>query len=116
MLLRDIATDNKSQVVLVTHSEVILDAALETNLTLLLDGRADNLAQKKTIHESLKLFGTANYVRARQTGYVFYVEGGTDVEILRALAVKLKHPAADVWDENPNVYFVENNFPKGIIG
>ena len=112
VLLRDIATDNQSQVVLVTHSEVILDAALETNLTLLLDGRADNLAQKKTIHEGLKLFGTANYVRARQSGYVLYVEGGTDVDILRALAVKLKHPAADVWDENSNVYFVENNYPE----
>jgi hypothetical protein len=97
---------------MVTHSEVILDAALETNLTLLLEGRADNLAKKVQIHESLKLYGTANYVRARQRGYVFYVEGGTDVDILRALAVKLNHPAASVWDENVNVYFVENNYPE----
>jgi hypothetical protein len=64
------------------------------------------------IHESLKLYGTANYVRARQRGYVFYVEGGTDVDILRALAVKLNHPLASVWDENANVYFVENNYPE----
>lgn len=112
VLLRDIATENQSQVVMVTHSEVILDAALETNLTLLLEGRADNLAKKVQIHESLKLYGTANYVRARQRGYVFYVEGGTDVDILRALAVKLNHPAASVWDENVNVYFVENNYPE----
>jgi len=112
VLLRDIATQNESQVVIVTHSEVILDAALETNLTLLLDGQADNLAKKVQIHESLRLYGTANYVRARQRGYVFYVEGGTDVDILRALAEKLKHPAASVWDENANVYFVENNYPE----
>jgi putative AbiEii toxin of type IV toxin-antitoxin system/AAA ATPase-like protein len=112
VLLRDIATENRSQVVIVTHSEVILDAALETNLTLLLEGRADNLAKKVQIHESLKLYGTANYVRARQRGYVFYVEGGTDVDILRALAVKLNHPLASVWDENANVYFVENNYPE----
>ena len=112
VLLRDIATENQSQVVMVTHSEVILDAALETNLTLLLEGRADNLAKKVQIHESLKLYGTANYVRARQRGYVFYVEGGTDVDILRALAVKLNHWAASVWDENVNVYFVENNYPE----
>jgi AAA domain, putative AbiEii toxin, Type IV TA system len=112
VLLRDIATDNQSQVVIVTHSEVILDAALETNLTLLLEGRADNLAKKVQIHESLKLYGTANYVRARQRGYVLYVEGGTDVDILRALAVKLSHPVAGIWDENANVYFVENNYPE----
>lgn len=108
VLLRDIASANKSQVVLVTHSEVILDAALETNLTLLLGGRADNLAKKVEIHESLKLYGTAHYIRARQRGYVLYVEGGTDIDILRALAVKLNHPVADVWDENTNVFFVEN--------
>lgn len=108
VLLRDIATENQSQVVLVTHSEVILDAALETNLTLLLEGRADNLAKKVDIHESLKLYGTAHYVRARQRGYVFYVEGGTDVDILRALAERLGHQAAKVWDENLNVFFVEN--------
>ncbi len=108
VLLRDIATENQSQVVIVTHSEVILDAALETNLTLLLEGRADNLAKKVEIHESLKLYGTAHYIRARQRGYVFYVEGGTDVDILRALAERLNHRAAAVWDENPNVFFVEN--------
>jgi predicted ATPase len=112
VLLRDIASENHSQVVMVTHSEVILDAALETNLTLLLEGRADNLAKKVQIHESLRLYGTANYVRARQRGYVLYVEGSTDVDILRALAVKLNHPAARVWDENANVYFVENNYPE----
>jgi predicted ATPase len=108
VLLRDIATENQSQVVLVTHSEVILDAALETNLTLLLEGKADNLAKKVEIQESLKLYGTAHYVRARQRGYVFYVEGGTDVDILRALAGKIQHRAATVWDENLNVFFVEN--------
>jgi ABC-type nitrate/sulfonate/bicarbonate transport system ATPase subunit len=108
VLLRDIATDNHSQVVIVTHSEVILDAALETNLTLLLEGRADNLAKRAEIQESLKLYGTAHYIRARQRGYVFYVEGGTDVDILRALANKLEHPASRVWDENLNVFFVEN--------
>ncbi len=115
VLLRDIATENASQVVMVTHSEVILDAALETNLTLLMDGRADNLAKKVDIHESLKLYGTANYIRARQRGYVLYVEGGTDVDILRALAERLQHRAAGVWDESANVYFVENNYPNSSL-
>lgn len=39
VLLRDIASENESQVIMVTHSEVILDEALDNNLTLLLDGR-----------------------------------------------------------------------------
>lgn len=112
VLLRDIAAENQSQVVLVTHSEVILDAALDTNLTLLLEGKADNLAKKVEIHESLKVYGTAHYLRARQRGYVLYVEGETDVSVLRALAERLNHRAARAWDESPNVFFVENVHPE----
>ncbi|AVS82261.1 AAA family ATPase [Paracidovorax avenae] len=111
VLLRDIASENESQVVMVTHSEVILDEALETNLTLLLEGHADNLAERKEIKNSLKHFGAEHYVKARERGYVLYVEGGTDVDMLRALASKLDHPVARMWDERINSYYVQNNYP-----
>ena len=111
VLLRDIASENGSQVVMVTHSEVILDEALDTNLTLLLEGRADDLAKKQDIRNSLKHFGADNYVKARERGYVLYVEGGTDLDILRALATLMKHPVADVWDEQVNSFYVQNNYP-----
>ena len=39
VLLREIAAGQGSQVILVTHSEVLLDEALDHNLTLLLQGR-----------------------------------------------------------------------------
>ncbi len=115
VLLRQVASANGSQVIMVTHSEVILDAALDNNLTLLLEGRADNLAKKTDIRESLKLFGTAHYVRARQKGYVLYLEGDTDEENLKALAVKADHPAVRVWDEAPNVFFVQNVYSQPSI-
>ncbi len=111
VLLREIAAENNSQVVLVTHSEVILDEALDTNLTLLLDGKADDLAAKKDIKNTLKHFGGDHYVKARERGYVLYVEGGSDVDILRALAIRLKHPVADAWDERINSFYVQNNYP-----
>lgn len=111
VLLRDIATENGSQVVMVTHSEVILDEALDTNLTLLLEGRADDLARKQDIRNSLKHFGADHYVKARERGYVFYVEGGTDVDMLRALAERLEHPVARIWDERINSFYVQNNYP-----
>ncbi len=111
VLLRDIASENGSQVVMVTHSEVILDEALDKNLTLLLEGRADDLARKDDIRNSLKHFGAEHYVKARQRGYVLYAEGGTDVDMLRALATRLNHEAAQVWDERINTFYVQNNFP-----
>ncbi|HAZ60163.1 MAG TPA: AAA family ATPase [Gammaproteobacteria bacterium] len=111
VLLRDIASKNDSQVVMVTHSEVILDEALDTNLTLLLEGRADDLARKHDIRNSLKHFGADHYVKARERGYVLYVEGGTDVDMLRGLAERLQHPVAALWDERINSFYVQNNYP-----
>jgi ABC-type multidrug transport system ATPase subunit len=111
VLLRDIAADNGSQVVMVTHSEVILDEALDQNLTLLIDGKADDLARKQDIRNSLKHFGAAHYVKARERGYVLYVEGSTDVDMLRAMAIRLGHRAAQVWDERINTFYVQNNYP-----
>lgn len=111
VLLRDIASENGSQVVMVTHSEVILDEALDNNLTLLLEGRADDLARKQEIRNSLKHFGADHYVKARERGYVLYVEGGTDVDMLRGLAERLQHPAATIWDERINSFYVQNNYP-----
>jgi hypothetical protein len=112
VLLREIASENRSQVVLVTHSEVILDEALDTNLTLLIDGRADDLAKRQTIRNSLKHFGAAHYLKARERGYVLYVDGGTDVDILRELAILVGHSVADQWDERINSFYVANNFPE----
>jgi ABC-type multidrug transport system ATPase subunit len=115
VLLREMAHANGSQVVLVTHSEVILDEALERNLTLLLDGRAENLGGKKSIQDALRHYGAEHYVKARERGCVFYVEGSTDIDMLHALAVRLDHPVARIWDESVNAYYVRNNHPQASL-
>ena len=113
VLLRDIAHRNGCQVVMVTHSEVVLREALDTNLTLILGGQAENLATKTNITNALKHFGAEHYVKARETGHVFYVEGSTDVDMLRAFADKLEHPVMEALDDGArlNVYYLQDNFP-----
>lgn len=113
-LLRDIARRNRCQVVLVTHSEVVLAEALETNLTLIIDGKPDNLANRTEIKNALKHFGADHYVRARETGHVLYVEGRTDVDMLRAFARKLGHPSAPLLEDGArlNVYYLQDNYPE----
>jgi len=111
VLLREIAERNESQAILVTHSEVILDEALDHNLTLLLGGKADDLAAKTEIRNSLKHYGAEHYIRARERGYVLYVEGGTDVVVLRSLAELIAHPITEAWDARINTFYVQNNFP-----
>ena len=110
-LLRDIAAKNGSQVVLATHSEVILDEAADHNLTLLLGGESINISSKSDVRNTLKYYGADHYVRAQQHRHVLYVEGRTDLENLRALADHLGHPVAKRWDERINSYYLRNNFP-----
>jgi predicted ATPase len=111
VLLREIGRQNEAQVVLATHSEVVLEEALEENLTLLIDGKADNITAKNAIRNSLLHFGAAHYVKARERGYVLYVEGATDIDALRSLAERLHHPVVRIWDERINTYYVQNNYP-----
>ena len=61
-LLRDIACKNESQVILVTHSEVILREALDQSVTLILEDRVENLATESGICSALKFFGAENHV------------------------------------------------------
>jgi ABC-type branched-subunit amino acid transport system ATPase component len=116
VLLRDIARKNGCQVALVTHSEVLLREALDSNLSLILHGQVENLAAKEDIKNSLKHFGAEHYVRAKETGHVLYVEGSTDVDMLKAFARKLKHPVAAFLDDGSklNTYYLQDNFPDAV--
>ena len=112
VLLRDIALRNDSQVMIATHSEVILNESLDHNLTLLLEGKAENLAKRNDILNSLTHYGAEHYVKAREREYVLYVEGNTDLDILRAFAAKLDHPVAERFDGRINAYYVQDNYPE----
>jgi predicted ATPase len=113
-LLSTIADRNRCQVLMATHSEVVMQEALDNNLTLILDGNADDLATKPDIKESLKSFGAAHYVRARETGHVLYLEGSTDLAMLRAFADHLEHPVRNLIADGShlNVYYLQDNRPN----
>ena len=112
-LLRTIADRNRCQVLMATHSEVVMQEALDSHLTLILGGHAEDLASKPAIKESLKRFGAAHYVRARETGHVLYLEGSTDLAMLRAFADRLGHPVRDLIADGAhlNVYYLQDNRP-----
>ena len=69
------------------------------------------LSSRAPIHAALRLCGTESYVRARQCGHVLYVEGDTDIRILRALARRLGHRSADFLDARVNAYYTRDIFP-----
>ena len=119
-ILRRIADDTESQVVLATHSEVLFQEAINRSLTLLLGRKAVNLSAaanaKKNVRDALKYYGSDHYIKALQRGYVLYVEGFTDIDILRELSGKIGHKASELWDERINMYYTQNNYPESDMG
>lgn len=105
-LLRDIAAEHGSQVILTTRSDIVLNDALDTNLTFLIDGKADDLTKKDDIRASLKPFGTEHYVRTREPGHALYVEDPAALAVLRALAERTGHPVAQAWGNRVNAFHV----------
>lgn len=61
--------------------------------------------------KSLRDIGWEHYCQARQTGWVLYLEGSTDLAILQAFAVKLEYPEAIDALKRAYVHYVGNN-PK----
>ncbi|MDR2135026.1 MAG: ATP-binding protein [Treponema sp.] len=113
-ILRKTAEENGSQVVIATHSEAILDDAVDTNLTLLfLNGTADNVANKRDMRNALRTYGIEHYYTAKIHPRILYIEGSTDVEILRGLAARLGHGAAErILGDKLNFYYTQNIEPE----
>ncbi len=114
-ILKDVAHVNGSQIVIATHSEVILDDAVETNLTLLINGEAVNLATRKDIRNTLRTFGIDHYYRAKVCPRILYAEGSSDIDILRALAKCLDHPAQELLEGPLNCYYTCNISPEDTL-
>ena len=107
-ILTESATEHDSQIVAASHSEVILNEAADRDVVIAflgtphrIDGRGSQLLK------SLRTIGFEQYYQAQQQGWVLYLEGATDLAILRAFAEKLSHEVMTVL-ERPYVHYVGN--------
>ena len=114
-ILKDVAERNGCQVVIATHSEVILDDAIDTNLTLLLHGEAVNLAKQQDMKLALRSFGIEHYYKAKVHPRILYIEGSTDIDMLRELADRLAHRAAPILNATLNCYYTRNINPDNTL-
>jgi len=109
-LLRKVAEDRGAQLIVTSHSEVILDETDRENIIAFLGASPHPLvsAQEKTqLKKSLSEIRSADYLLAEQCGAVLYVEDYTDVDILREWAKVLQHPALHFLT-SPFVVYVGN--------
>ncbi len=109
-ILKQIAEENYCQVIIATHSEVILEDAVDSNLTLLLNGEAVDIASQTDMKKSLRSFGIEHYVKAKINPKIIYVESSTDLEILKRLAKLLDHKSYEILSLPINYYYTQNPF------
>lgn len=111
-LITDIAHDQGSQIVAASHSEVVLNEAADKDVVIAFVGRPHRIDDRGSqVLKALKEIGYDQYYQAEQTGWVLYLEGSTDLAILKAFAETLGHAAAD-YLERPFVHYVGGNQPQ----
>ncbi len=109
-LLNDVATQNDIQLVIATHSEVVLNEAVDNSIAMILDGEAKIISDKdKEVKPILKEFGVEHYYKAAITHNILYIEGSTDISILKAFAKLLdKNEALAILEGDLNYYYIQN--------
>ncbi len=107
-LLCKVADEHGSQIIMASHSEVVLNEAADRDVVIAFVGKPHRIDDRGTqLRKSLKEIGFDQFYQAEQTGWVLYLEGSTDLSILRAFARTLDHPVA-VLLERPFVHYVTN--------
>ncbi|MBF2759035.1 MAG: AAA family ATPase [Ectothiorhodospiraceae bacterium AqS1] len=110
-LLNYKAQKNANQIIAASHSEAVLSQAAERGDALVaFVGKPHRVNEKGQILKALKDIDFHHYLLAEQTGWVLYLEGSTDLDVLQAFARKLDHPAQESL-KKPYIHHVANK-PK----
>lgn len=108
--ITETARENGNQIVIATHSEVVLNEAAGKDTVIAFVGKPHRIDQQTgAVLNALREVGWEDYYLAEQTGWTLYLEGSTDLELLRALARRLCHEEAVVALQRPFVHYVANN-------
>ena len=120
-LIHDIADEMNTQVIMISHSERILEESKnDSNIIALIENKAielNNSDQKqiKAVKSALTNIPYSEYYLARSTGHILYLEGSTDFKILCEFSNKLDHKTKYLL-EKANVKFIEHNRSNTAIG
>lgn len=110
--LTDVAESQGSQLIMASHSEVVLEEAADRDVVVAFVGSPHRIDDRGSqVLKSLKAIGFDQYYLADLKGWVLYLEGSTDLAILRSFAETLEHSALEHL-QRPFVHFVANQPPK----
>ncbi len=114
-LITDVAIELNSQLIIASHSEVVMNQAAENDTVVAFyDDSCYNLNNSKEISQFRKMLtqiGWDKYYLAKSRGHILYLEGATDNKMLKEFAKKLNHPILSLL-ENANIEYTSNNLPS----
>jgi ABC-type nitrate/sulfonate/bicarbonate transport system ATPase subunit len=97
------AAETSSQLVLATHSEVIFNSAAPEQICLMM-GKPRRLASATDVQKlrrAVAVLQQSDLVQALEAPGILYLEGYTDLNLLRAWARVLAHPLQDYFNRTP---------------
>ena len=96
--LRTVAARQRSQLIVATHSEVIINSVEPRELCVVLSQpqMVADTADRSRLAPSLRMLSNEDAVRALQVSGILYVEDHTDINLLRAWAARLGHRAEEL--------------------
>jgi len=109
--LTRLAREKGSQVIVASHSEVVLGEAVEKDTVVAFVGIPHQINDKKQLMKSLISIGFEDYYQAELKKWVLYLEGSTDLCILQKFANILNHPVKNYLND-PFVHYVATNIPS----
>ena len=105
--ISEIAAKHGNQIIVASHSEVILNEAAGKDLVIAFVGEPHRVQNKSTqVYKALAEIGWEEYFQAEQRGWVLYLEGSTDLAILRAFAQRIGNVRAMEILDMPFVHYV----------
>jgi len=108
-LMAEVATRSCGQIIAASHSEVLLNEAAGRDVVVAFVGSPHRIDDRGSqVLKALREIGFDQYYQAEQTGWVLYLEGSTDLSILRAFARRMGHERALRVLERPFVRYVGN--------
>jgi len=111
-LISSIAEKQDSQIIAASHSEIVLNEACGKDTVVAFIGKPHSLTDRPgQVLKSLTDIGFDLYYQAEIKGWILYLEGSTDLDILRTFAKTLNHPVAPHL-EDPFFDPVTTNLPQ----
>ncbi len=114
-LLKKFTLENNSQLIIASHSEIVLNEASEHDKVIAIyDNKVDEINELRDRSQFKKLLtdiGWDKYYLAKTKNHILFLEGVSDFRMLKAFAEKLERFDLVNLIDKANIHYTQNNLP-----